>query len=86
MNREITLIGVAGAGSMGAGIAQLAAMAGFRVRLYARRAAALADAAGRIETSLAKLHEKGLIGEEPTVSAPESAIVMSLLLCLTVIW
>lgn len=67
MNREIPLIGVAGAGSMGGGIAQLAAMAGFRVRLYARHAATLADAAGRIETSLAKLHEKGLIGEEPAV-------------------
>ena len=67
MNRETMLIGVAGAGSMGGGIAQLAAMAGFRVRLSARRAAGLDDALQSMAASLAKLHEKGLITEEPTV-------------------
>lgn len=65
MNSETMLIGVAGAGSMGGGIAQLAAMAGFRVRLYARRAAGLDDALQGMAASLAKLHEKGLITEEP---------------------
>ena len=67
MNRETTLIGVAGAGSMGGGIAQLAAMAGFQVRLFARRAAAFDKALQGMAASLAKLHEKGLITEEPTV-------------------
>lgn len=67
MNRETMLIGVAGAGSMGGGIAQLAAMAGFRVRLYARRAAGLDDALQGMAASLTKLHEKGLITEEPAV-------------------
>ncbi|MDK9718269.1 MAG: 3-hydroxyacyl-CoA dehydrogenase NAD-binding domain-containing protein [Trichlorobacter sp.] len=66
MNSETMLIGVAGAGSMGGGIAQLAAMAGFRVRLYARRAAALDDAVQSMAVSLAKLHEKGLVTEAPT--------------------
>ncbi|MCE1225154.1 MAG: 3-hydroxyacyl-CoA dehydrogenase NAD-binding domain-containing protein [Geobacteraceae bacterium] len=65
MQRENMLVGVAGAGSMGGGIAQLAAMAGFRVRLYARRAAGLDDALQSMAASLAKLHEKGLITEEP---------------------
>jgi 3-hydroxybutyryl-CoA dehydrogenase len=65
MNRETILIGVAGAGSMGGGIAQLAAMAGFQVRLFARRAAAFDNALQGMAVSLAKLHEKGLITEEP---------------------
>lgn len=52
---------------MGGGIAQLAAMAGFRVRLCARRAAGLDDALQSMAASLAKLHEKGLITEEPAV-------------------
>lgn len=67
MNRETTLIGVAGAGSMGAGIAQLAAMAGFGVRLYARRPETLDAALQTMRSSLNKLHEKGLIAEDPSV-------------------
>jgi len=67
MQRENMLVGVAGAGSMGSGIAQLAAMAGFQVRLYARRAAGLDDALQSMTVSLTKLHEKGLMTEEPSV-------------------
>lgn len=67
MNRETTLIGVAGAGSMGSGIAQLAAMAGFRVRLFSRRPETLDTAMHTLRGSLAKLHEKGLIAEDPSV-------------------
>ena len=67
MQRENMLVGVAGAGSMGSGIAQLAAMAGFRVRLYARRAAGLDEALQSMTVSLTKLYEKGLLTEEPSV-------------------
>lgn len=65
MNNETMLIGVAGAGSMGAGIAQLAAMSGFKVVLYARRPETLDAAMLTMMGSLAKLHEKGLITEDP---------------------
>lgn len=75
MNKETRMIGVAGAGSMGGGIAQLAAMAGFGVRLYARRPETLDAALQTMRGSLNKLHEKGLISEEP------SAVCARIVLC-----
>lgn len=65
MNKDAIIIGVAGAGAMGIGIAQTAATAGFRVVLYARRPEAIEEAFPVMRASLVKLHEKGLIGENP---------------------
>ncbi|MCC7007369.1 MAG: 3-hydroxybutyryl-CoA dehydrogenase [Acidobacteria bacterium] len=55
-------VGVAGAGTMGAGIAQAFAQAGYRVRLYDSAPEAYARAREAIERSLAKLVEKQAIG------------------------
>lgn len=55
-------IGIAGAGSMGSGIAQVAAMAGHPVRLYDTRTGAAEAAVHRLKDSLDKLAVKGKIG------------------------
>lgn len=65
MASDVTLIGVAGSGIMGSGIAQAAAMAGYDVLLYGRREQAVARALDQVRSSLAKLHEKGKVNEEP---------------------
>ena len=54
----IQRIGVVGAGTMGNGIAQVFAQAGFEVRLVDAAAGALDRAKSSIEKSLAKLVEK----------------------------
>jgi 3-hydroxybutyryl-CoA dehydrogenase len=51
-------VAVIGAGAMGAGIAQVALMAGHPVRLYDNRAGAAADAVAGIRRQLARLVEK----------------------------
>lgn len=56
-----TIIGVVGSGAMGAGIAQVAAMAGHQVVLYDTKEAALAKAKTSLHTTLSKLEEKGKI-------------------------
>jgi 3-hydroxybutyryl-CoA dehydrogenase len=56
---HIDTIGVVGAGTMGNGIAQVFAQAGFGVRLCDAVPAALDRAKGSIEESLAKFVEKG---------------------------
>jgi len=55
----ISTVGVIGAGTMGSGIAQSFAQAGFTVRLVDVSAAMLERARGTIEKSLAKFVEKG---------------------------
>ena len=55
----ISTVGVIGAGTMGSGIAQSFAQAGFTVRLVDLSAAMLERARGTIEKSLAKFVEKG---------------------------
>ena len=59
----IEKIGVVGAGQMGAGIAQVAAMNGFFVILNDIEDAFLHGAIGRIQKSLSHLLEKGRISE-----------------------
>ena len=61
---QISTIGVVGAGTMGGGIAQVFAQAGFEVRLADAAPGALDRARRRIEQSLAKLVEKGQIAHE----------------------
>lgn len=65
MNRDTIIIGVAGAGAMGTGIAQAAASAGFRTVLYARRPEVIEEAFPAMRASLAKFFEKGMIAEPP---------------------
>src|SRR5690349_18512888 len=55
----IRTIGVVGAGTMGSGIAQVFAQAGFEVRLWDAVPAAVDHARARIEKSLGKFVEKG---------------------------
>ena len=60
----INTIGVIGAGTMGLGIAQVCAMAGFRTILYDMQPAMLEKARKQIESNLSKAVEKGLISAE----------------------
>ncbi len=57
--REIKTVGVVGAGTMGSGIAQVFAQAGFGVRLHDAAPAAVERARQAIDRSLAKFVEKG---------------------------
>ncbi|MGH7144264.1 MAG: 3-hydroxyacyl-CoA dehydrogenase family protein [Planctomycetota bacterium] len=59
MNLNQTVIGVAGAGTMGAGIAQCCAAAGAMVNLFDANEAARANAMTRMNASAEKLHAKG---------------------------
>jgi 3-hydroxybutyryl-CoA dehydrogenase len=59
MSRDIKIVGVVGAGTMGNGIAQVFAQAGFDVRLVDVAQPMLDRARKTIETSLAKFVEKG---------------------------
>ncbi|MCC6727153.1 MAG: NAD(P)-binding domain-containing protein [Saprospiraceae bacterium] len=61
-------IGVIGAGSMGAGIAQVAATAGHEVYVFDSNAAALERAQANLLATLNKLAEKGKI-DDPTAKA-----------------
>ena len=54
-----TVVAVVGAGAMGAGIAQVAAMAGHRVRLLDNRPDVAARAVAGIQAQLAKMAERG---------------------------
>ncbi|MGH7254652.1 MAG: 3-hydroxyacyl-CoA dehydrogenase family protein [Nitrospirales bacterium] len=58
---DINVIGVAGAGQMGSGIAQVAAASGWAVRLYDVEAEALERARRRIQESLTKSVDKGTL-------------------------
>ncbi len=55
----IETVGVVGAGQMGSGIAQVAAVAGFEVRVHDSNGAQVNRSRGIIEASLAKFVEKG---------------------------
>jgi 3-hydroxybutyryl-CoA dehydrogenase len=61
---EIRTVGVAGCGTMGAGIAIVAARAGFRTLVYDTRAAALEQARRQSEAFFAKSVERGKLKPE----------------------
>jgi 3-hydroxybutyryl-CoA dehydrogenase len=58
------VVTVIGAGAMGAGIAQIAAVAGHPVRLFDAKAGAAAQAVANIGATLAKLADKGKLSTE----------------------
>jgi 3-hydroxybutyryl-CoA dehydrogenase len=60
----IRTVGVVGAGTMGSGIAQVFAQAGFAVKLHDASAAAIDKARTTIERSLTKFVEKGRLSAE----------------------
>lgn len=62
--KEITTIGVAGAGTMGAGIAIVCARAGFRTRVFDLRQDALDSARSQTEGFLRKSVERGKLAAE----------------------
>ena len=64
MSITIEQIGVLGAGQMGAGIAQVAAVAGYQVALVDINDAAIARGVASIEKSLGRLVSKGRLTEE----------------------
>jgi 3-hydroxybutyryl-CoA dehydrogenase len=67
--RAAAVIGVVGAGTMGAGIAQLAARAGARTLLHDPIAEALASGVQKIEDGLGKEAAKGRLSEEQARAA-----------------
>ena len=60
---KVERIGVIGAGTMGAGIAQIAALGGYETRLHDPVPAALETGIGRLRQALAKGVRKGLWSE-----------------------
>ncbi|MBN4664969.1 3-hydroxyacyl-CoA dehydrogenase [Pandoraea nosoerga] len=69
--RAIDVLGIVGAGAMGRGIAQIAAQAGLRVKLYDTNARAVQSALDALRETLDKLAAKGKIeasGVEATMS------------------
>src|SRR6188474_42256 len=62
-------IGVVGAGTMGAGIAQVAALGGYETRLHDPLPAALDSGIDRLHRALAKGATKGLWSEEEAEAA-----------------
>lgn len=69
MNSRIQTIGVIGAGTMGHGIAQVAALAGFEVVLVDISAEALSRGRAGIEKSLGKLVDKGKLTADDRMGA-----------------
>lgn len=64
---QITSFGVVGSGSMGNGIAQVAAQAGYDVTVFDINEGQLEKAFGTIQKSLSKLQEKGKLKEPPQI-------------------
>ncbi len=61
---DVKIVGVAGAGSMGSGIIQVAAQAGFQVRVFDVNEAMLQKAQKTIATSLDRFIKKGTLTED----------------------
>jgi 3-hydroxybutyryl-CoA dehydrogenase len=69
MSDRIPTIGIVGAGTMGAGIAQVAILSGLQVLLYDAVGAALAKGQSRIAQSLSRAVGKGLIRADDAEAA-----------------
>jgi 3-hydroxybutyryl-CoA dehydrogenase len=73
------VIGVVGAGTMGSGIAQAFAVAGFPVRLFDSAPEAIERGRQAIERSLAKFVEKGKLSPEDRDAALERILIVETL-------
>ena len=71
-----SVVAVIGSGAMGAGIAQVAAVAGHTVRLYDTRLGAVGQAIAGIGKALARLVEKGRLGAAEADLARERVLPM----------
>lgn len=69
MSERITSIGVVGAGTMGAGIAQVAILSGFQVLLYDAVGAALAKGQSRIAQGINRAVGKGILQADDAEAA-----------------
>jgi 3-hydroxybutyryl-CoA dehydrogenase len=69
MRAEVKRVGVVGAGTMGAGIAQIAALGGYETRLHDPVAAALESGIERLHASLTKGAQKGRWSEDEAEAA-----------------
>jgi 3-hydroxybutyryl-CoA dehydrogenase len=77
--REVERIGVVGAGTMGAGIAQVAALGGYETRLHDPIPAALEKGTARMRVSLTKGASRGLWSErEAEVASARAGAAASL--------
>ncbi|MDK9722037.1 MAG: 3-hydroxyacyl-CoA dehydrogenase [Rhodospirillales bacterium] len=65
------IIGIAGAGAMGRGIAQIAAAAGFQVLLFDAKEGAAQEACNALAATFAKLAEKGKMTRDEAAAASE---------------
>ena len=77
--KKIQTIGVAGAGAMGRGIAQIAAQAGFKVRLFDTQAAVVASAAEALAKTWNTLATKGKITPEQSQAAQDNLMAAAAL-------
>ena len=75
--RDIEIIGVAGAGAMGRGIAQIAAQAGITVRLFDVQPEAIAGAREALQAVWARLVEKQRMSAEAAAAALECIVPCS---------
>jgi 3-hydroxybutyryl-CoA dehydrogenase len=66
---QVTRVAVIGAGIMGAGIAQLAATAGYEVAIFDADQDQLVRARLQTEASLAKLESKGVVNNDVSIAA-----------------
>ncbi|HSR93878.1 MAG TPA: 3-hydroxyacyl-CoA dehydrogenase NAD-binding domain-containing protein [Solirubrobacterales bacterium] len=69
MTAGVSRVGVVGAGTMGAGIAQVAALGGYETRLHDPVPTALETGVGRLHAALARGAAKGLWSEEEADAA-----------------
>ena len=70
-NQEGLIVGVAGAGAMGRGIAQVAAVGGCSVKLFDAKDGAAVDSQVFIEKMLSRNVEKGRMAQEDAEDAVE---------------
>ncbi|MGV3656224.1 MAG: 3-hydroxyacyl-CoA dehydrogenase family protein [Noviherbaspirillum sp.] len=71
---DIKTIGIAGSGTMGAGIAIVAARAGFRTIVYDTRQEALANARSQTQGFLAKSVQRGKLSEEQAAASLDKLV------------
>ena len=71
-------IGIIGSGAMGAGIAQVAATAGYKVIIYDNNQTALDKAKVNLETTLKKLVEKQKLTEQNAIEISLRTIMLTI--------